>query len=253
MVHEDDVARYVQVACEQGGGRIEADTIVSSASFEVGLLAAGACCSAVKAVMQGNDKTAFCLVRPPGHHATPALSMGFCLFNSIALAARTALKEGASKVLIVDWDVHHGNGTQDAFYDDPQVYFLSLHRSPFYPGTGLANETGTGKGLGATLNVPLRFGISRADYLSAFAANLEKACSVAKPDIILVSAGFDAHAQDPIGSLGLEVEDFSTMTDLLKQAANTYSNGRIVSCLEGGYNLKKLAESVTAHLKSLSA
>jgi len=251
-VHDPEVANIVKQAAEQGGGRIEADTVVSPASYEVGLLAAGACCSAVQAVLKGEDKTAFCLVRPPGHHATPSLSMGFCLFNNIALAARHALACGANRVLIVDWDVHHGNGTQDAFYDDEQVFFLSLHRSPFYPGTGLANETGTGAGLGATLNVPLRFGISRKDYLAAFSTSLEQAVDRAKPDIILVSAGFDAHAKDPIGSLGLEVEDFAAMTEALLEATQTHSHGRLVSCLEGGYNLEMLAESVTAHLKVLA-
>lgn len=251
-VHDPEVAAIVKLAAEQGGGHIEADTFVSPASYEVGLLAAGACCSAVQTVMKGEDQTAFCLVRPPGHHATPSLSMGFCLFNNIALAARQALACGANRVLIVDWDVHHGNGTQDAFYDDEQVFFLSLHRSPFYPGTGLANETGTGAGLGATLNVPLRFGISRNDYLSAFSTSLQLAVDRAKPDIILLSAGFDAHTKDPIGSLGLEVEDFAIMTETLYQAARTHSHGRLVSCLEGGYNLDMLAESVTAHLKVLT-
>lgn len=251
-VHDAKVAAIVRHASEMGGDSIEADTVVSPASYEVGLLAAGACCSAVQSVMKGDAKRAFCLVRPPGHHATPTQSMGFCLFNNIALAARHAIACGARRVLIVDWDVHHGNGTQDAFYDDEQVFFLSLHRSPFYPGTGLANETGTGPGLGSTLNVPLRFGITRKDYVSAFSTSLEKAVAQSKPDIILLSAGFDAHAQDPIGSLGLEVEDYTTLTETLLQAADTYSNGRLVSCLEGGYHIDRLAECVTAHLQVLT-
>lgn len=251
-VHTPAVAEYLRAACEHGGGRIEADTVVSPQSLEVGLLAAGAGCSAVQGVMRGDDHNAFCVVRPPGHHARPDLSMGFCLFSNVALAARTAIAEGASKVLIVDWDVHHGNGTQDAFYDDPQVFFLSLHRSPFYPGTGLANETGTGKGLGTTLNIPLRWGISRQDYRAAFTHALEQACDVARPDIILVSAGFDAHAQDPIGSLGLETEDYQALTELVMQAAQTHCQGRLVSCLEGGYHLQRLAECVTLHLNTLN-
>lgn len=250
-VHDETVARYVEQACLMGGGRIEADTVVSSASFEIGLLAAGACCAAIDAVMRGDDRTAFCMVRPPGHHATPNLSMGFCLFNNVALAALRALQRGANRVLIVDWDVHHGNGTQDAFYDDDRVFFLSLHRSPFYPGTGLANETGTGRGLGYTLNVPLRFGITRRDYHSALHHALEKATLRCKPDLILLSAGFDAHAQDPIGSLGLEVEDYSEMTEFLLQAAKTLCQGRLISCLEGGYHLQRLAECVTTHVATL--
>lgn len=250
-VHDVEVAAIVKRASEMGGGSIEADTVVSPASYEVGLLAAGACCSAVQSVMHGDAQRAFCLVRPPGHHATPTQSMGFCLFNNIALAARRALACGANRVLIVDWDVHHGNGTQDAFYDDEQVFFLSLHRSPFYPGTGLANETGTGAGLGHTLNVPLRFGISRHDYLAAFATSLEKAVVQSKPDLILLSAGFDAHAQDPIGSLGLEVEDYTFLTESLLQTATAYCQGRLVSCLEGGYHLHRLAECITTHLDVL--
>ncbi|MFO0812400.1 MAG: histone deacetylase [Gemmatales bacterium] len=250
-VHAPEVAAYVQAACQAGGGRIEADTVVSPASWEVGLLAAGACCQAVEAVMAGQDRTAMCVVRPPGHHATPSQSMGFCLFNNIALAARHALQRGAERVLIVDWDVHHGNGTQDAFYDDEQVTFLSLHRYPFYPGTGLATETGTGAGLGHTINIPLRFGISPSEYLAAFDAALEKAVAVARPDIILVSAGFDAHAEDPIGSLGLGAEDFVTMTQQVKKAAAVHSQGRVVSCLEGGYSLQRMPECVAAHLGEL--
>jgi acetoin utilization deacetylase AcuC-like enzyme len=250
-VHTPEVGEYVRAAVEQGGGRIEADTFVSTASLEVGLLAAGACCVAVEAVLAGDDTTAFCLVRPPGHHATPTHSMGFCLFNNIALAARHAQARGAGKVMIVDWDVHHGNGTQDTFYADPGVFFLSLHRYPFYPGTGLANETGTGPGLGTTLNLPLRYGIGRADYRSAFGGALEKALSAFKPDLLLVSAGFDAHAEDPIGSLGLAVEDFAELTTLLVQAAQVHCHGRLVSCLEGGYNLDRLPECVTAHVEAL--
>lgn len=253
LVHSPEVSHIIWQACKRGGGQIEADTVVSARSLEIGLLAAGACCEAVQQVMNGTDRTAFCLVRPPGHHATPSTSMGFCLFNSIAIAARVAQQNGADRVLIVDWDVHHGNGTQDAFYNDERVTFLSLHRFPFYPGTGLATETGTGPGLGHTLNVPLRFGISRSDYLAAFQNNLEKAVQVAKPDIILLSAGFDAHARDPIGSLGLEVEDFTTLTKLLKQAAATHSQGRLVSCLEGGYSLEYLPQCVAAHLEELQA
>jgi acetoin utilization deacetylase AcuC-like enzyme len=251
LVHAPEVAALVQATSQQGGGQIEADTYLSAGSFDVGLLAAGACSQAVEAVLRGDDSTAFCLVRPPGHHATPSTSMGFCLFNNIALAARTAQRQGAERVLIIDWDVHHGNGTQDAFYDDERVTFLSLHRYPFYPGTGLASETGTGSGLGHTLNVPLRFGITLEEYHAAFEHHLEKAMTTAKPDVILLSAGFDAHSHDPIGSLGLDVSDFITLTKLVKQAAQTHCQGRLVSCLEGGYSLEYLPQCVTAHLEAL--
>jgi acetoin utilization deacetylase AcuC-like enzyme len=158
-------------------------------------------------------------------------------------------------VLIVDWDVHHGNGTQDIFYDDPRVLFFSIHRfgMGFYPGTGDADETGQGTGLGYTLNMPIRYGTSRKDYRAAFSAALAKAADKIKPQLILVSAGFDAHALDPIGSLGLEVEDFAWLTRQVRDAARTHCGGRLVSCLEGGYNLEVLAESVQAHLEELLA
>ncbi|HMO35506.1 MAG TPA: histone deacetylase, partial [Gemmatales bacterium] len=201
----------------------------------------------------GVDETAFCLVRPRGHHATPSTSMGFCLFNNVALAARHAQSLGAERVLIIDWDVHHGNGTQDIFFEDEQVTFLSLHRHPFYPGTGLASETGSGAGLGHTLNVPLRYGTQPQEYLSAFEHALERAVTLARPDIILLSAGFDAHEQDPVGSLGLEAEDFRTLTQRVRQAARGHCQGRVVSCLEGGYSLEYLPLCVKEHLEALLA
>jgi acetoin utilization deacetylase AcuC-like enzyme len=247
------VAR-AKLLAEHGGGRLDPDTVVSPASFRVALAAAGACSSAVDAVVAGPERRALCLVRPPGHHATPTHSMGFCLFNNVALAAhRARAVHGMNRVLIVDWDVHHGNGTQDAFYEDPAVMFFSAHRygGGFYPGTGAADETGSGRGLGATLNVPLRYGTSRPDYRAAFTRALEKAADASKPELVLLSAGFDAHARDPVGSLGLEVEDFVWLTRQVLEVARTHAGGRVVSCLEGGYNLEVLAESVQAHLEEL--
>lgn len=244
----DRVARFAK----EGGGWIEGDTFMSPESYDVACKAAGTAIAAVDAVMQGPEKQALCLIRPPGHHALAHDPMGFCLFNNIALAADRAIKKHRlDRVLVIDWDVHHGNGTQDIFYDRDDVWFLSAHRSPFYPGTGQKDETGSGKGLGSKFNLPVRFGTPRKDYLRQFESLLTDAASKCKPQLILVSAGFDAHAEDPIGSLGLETEDFETLTKLIKQVAATYCSGRIVSCLEGGYNIQRLAESAACHLQTL--
>ena len=253
-VHTPSVVADVRKLAESGGGWLEADTLVSPPSYEVALAAAGACVAGVDQVMRGVDPTALCLVRPPGHHATPTRSMGFCLFNNIALAAHHARKTfGLSRILIVDWDVHHGNGTQDIFWTDPTVHFISIHRfgHGFYPGTGNSDETGSGAGLGHTVNVPIHYGASRTDYRGAFRNAIEKAADHIKPELILLSAGFDAHVRDPIGSLGLEAEDFAEMTRMLRSVATAHCHGRLVSCLEGGYHLEALAESVQAHLEEL--
>jgi acetoin utilization deacetylase AcuC-like enzyme len=255
-LHSERQLRLVQQAAALGGGRLDPDTVVSPESYRVALAAAGACAAAVDAVVRGPQRNALCLVRPPGHHATPERSMGFCLFNNVALAARQARHaHGLGRLLIVDWDVHHGNGTQDIFYDDPGVMFYSAHRygGGFYPGTGGADEAGEGRGLGYTFNVPLRYGISRKDYHTAFRWGLERAADRIRPELVLLSAGFDAHARDPIGSLGLEVEDFVELTREVLDVARTHAGGRLVSCLEGGYHLDALAESVQAHLEQLLA
>jgi len=250
-------AKQIQAAkqvAEHGGGLLDADTIVSPDSFKVALAAAGACVAAVDAVIKGTEKNALCLVRPPGHHATPTHSMGFCLFNNIALAAHHAQSaHQLSRIMIVDWDVHHGNGTQDIFYESPEVVFMSIHRygNGFYPGTGAENETGQGKGLGHIINVPVRDGTARKNYHDRFKGALEKAAHKIRPELILISAGFDAHAKDPIGSLDLEVEDFITLTKEVKAVAKVHAQNRIVSCLEGGYHLDALAECVQAHLEEL--
>jgi acetoin utilization deacetylase AcuC-like enzyme len=180
--------------------------------------------------------------------------MGFCLFNNIAIAARHArTKHQVNRVLIVDWDVHHGNGTQDVFYDDPSVYFLSIHRYGlgFYPGTGDADETGTGRGLGATLNVPIRYGTTPGEFHARFVASLEAAADAIKPELVMVSAGFDAHRLDPIGGLGLDAADFAELTRRVLDVARTHAGGRLVSCLEGGYHWRGTAESVREHLDVL--
>jgi len=251
-VHKPDYIDQVRDFAERGGGRIEADTVVSRKSYEVAVKAAGAAVSAVDAVLAGKAPRALCLARPPGHHALHDDAMGFCLFNNVAIAARQATSQHKlERVLIVDWDVHHGNGTQDLFYDAGDVWFLSVHRSPFYPGTGAAHETGRGAGLGTKFNLPLTFGTTRKAFREKFQTILEQAADRCRPELVLISAGFDAHAADPIGSLGLETEDFEPLTRLVGQVADQYCGGKIVSLLEGGYNVEKLAECVECHMEAL--
>lgn len=252
LIHDASVMHRAQAVASGGGGWLDEDTVLSAESFDVALAAAGTSLAAVDEVMAGRHANALCLVRPPGHHATRSRSMGFCLFNNVALAARHAQRaHGAGRILIVDWDVHHGNGTQDIFYDGDDVTFFSIHRFPFYPGTGREGETGTGKGLGATINVPIAFGTSRERYFELFEAGLSLAAARSKPDLVLISAGFDAHADDPVGNLGLTSADYDRLTEMVKDVAAVHAGGRIVSCLEGGYDLDALAESVEQHLSAL--
>jgi acetoin utilization deacetylase AcuC-like enzyme len=253
-VHSPGHIAAVDAFAAQGGGQIEVDTWVSPDSPLAARLAAGAAVDAVASVVEGPVRRAFCAVRPPGHHARPDEPMGFCLFGSVAVAARDAVQRlGLVRVLIVDWDVHHGNGTQEMFYDDPNIAFLSIHRYPFYPGSGAKNETGTGDGLGLTRNVPLPFGIARKDYLAAFRSNLEAMADQVRPELVILSAGFDAHAEDPVGNLGLEVEDFEEMTREVIEIAEVHAGGRLVSVMEGGYNVSILAGCVAAHLQAMGA
>ena len=252
LVHTPEHIDHIAAVSAHGGGHVDSDTIISPASYEVARLAAGAACDAVDRVVAGEAKTAMCLIRPPGHHAVRDQAMGFCLFSNVAIAAAVARDEHKlDRVLIVDWDVHHGNGTQDIFYSDGRVGFLSIHRWPFYPGTGDADETGTGAGLGATVNLPIKFGTRRAEFRDRFKSALEKFADRVRPQLILLSAGFDAHAADPIGSLGLETEDFAMLTDMVIDVAKVHANGRIVSLLEGGYNPPVLAECVEKHMREL--
>ena len=250
-VHQRELAFRLQGLAEQGGGQADPDTVVSPRSPEIAKLAAGAVCNATQQVLDGNARSALCLVRPPGHHALPDRAMGFCLLNNIALAAQSALDRGVNRLLVVDWDVHHGNGTQACFYEVPRVGFFSAHRWPFYPGTGSVEETGSSDGLGTTCNLPMEFGTSRANYRQSFQRNLEDFAARINPELVLISAGFDSHRLDPVGSLGLEIEDFSWLTSTVTQIADTYAQGRIVSALEGGYNPPILAACVAAHLESL--
>ena len=251
-IHGADYVAELGEFCEAGGGRIEEDTITSPQSFDVARLAAGAAIEATSKVIAGEDKTAFCATRPPGHHAIQCGPMGFCLFNNVAIAARHALAtEQLDRLMIIDFDVHHGNGTQDAFYDDAQVAFFSVHRSPFYPGTGDRDETGTGQGLGTTLNLPLGFDTPREEMLRKTETELHTFASSFKPQLILLSAGFDAHREDPVGNLHLETEDYGTLTDIVRSIAAEHCQGKLVSLLEGGYHPERLADCIQVHLRHL--
>jgi acetoin utilization deacetylase AcuC-like enzyme len=228
------------------------DTTISRDSFNTALLAAGGVLAAVDAVIAGTVNNAFCAVRPPGHHARPAGGMGFCLFNNIATAARYAQKKhGIGKVLIADWDVHHGNGTQDIFYEDGSVLFFDTHQHPLYPGTGMADETGTGKGLGCIMNNPFPAGSGRKEVYGAFEARLLKAAEKFKPEFVFISAGFDSRIDDPLGHFTLTDDDFMELTRLMKKIAADHANGRVVSVLEGGYNLDGLGKAATAHVRAM--
>ena len=249
-----DAAYYDKLKnwCAMAAGRIESDTVVSRGSWNAALRAAGAAIDATRQVLTGEEKLAFCAIRPPGHHALPSGPMGFCLFNNVAVAAHAALAAGAQRVLIVDWDVHHGNGTQDIFYEDGRVAFFSIHRSPFYPGTGSKSETGTGKGLGWIRNEPVPADISMRDFSERFSRGLDAMLAKSKPDLILLSAGFDAHRADPVGSLCLMEDDFRELAQVVRKAADAHAHGRVISLLEGGYHLDHLPTSVVAHLEGLS-
>jgi acetoin utilization deacetylase AcuC-like enzyme len=228
------------------------DTDITPNSWDVAALAVGGVLNAIDAVIAGRVQNAFCAVRPPGHHASAARGMGFCLFNNVALAARHAQrKHGVARVLIVDWDVHHGNGTQDIFYSDPSVFFFSSHQWPLYPGTGRKDETGAGAGAGATMNFPLPAGSGRREILGAVENSLLPAAERFRPQLVLISAGFDSRAGDPLGRFTLTDPDFADLTRAVMGIAARHSGGRVVSLLEGGYNLEGLALAAAAHVAAL--
>jgi acetoin utilization deacetylase AcuC-like enzyme len=228
-------------------GHLDADTVLSSDSVAAAYLASGAAVDAVTAVVGGQDKHAFALVRPPGHHAEAQTAMGFCLFNNVAVAAEHARAElGVERVLIIDWDVHHGNGTQHSFFDRDDVLFVSVHQYPFYPGTGDIDETGKGAGEGFTINVPFAAGRGNGDYLAAFRDIIAPAADAFQPDLVLISAGFDAHRADPLGGMETTEDGYAAMTAVVKDIADRHADGRIVLTLEGGYDLRALGRSARA-------
>jgi acetoin utilization deacetylase AcuC-like enzyme len=228
------------------------DTGLCSRSLLAARRAAGAALAAVDAVFNGSVRNVFVGTRPPGHHATAGRGMGFCLFNNIAIAARYAQKaHGAERVLIVDWDVHHGNGTQDIFYSDPSVFFFSTHQWPWYPGTGAADEQGAGAGKGATLNCPLPAGSGHAEVLGSFRKKLLPVSDLFKPDLVLISAGFDSRRNDPLGRFQLRDADFRDLTKLVLGIAEKHAGHRLVSILEGGYNLEGFSSAAAAHVEAM--
>jgi len=250
-VHDPEYVDLVRSVSEADGGWLDYDTLISPGTYEAACHAAGAGLLAAERLLAGHMRRAFCLVRPPGHHARPSRGMGFCIFNNIAVTARWLLAQGLERLLIVDWDVPHGNGPEETFYDDPRVFYLSLHLSPFYPGTGHLEDRGSGPGEGTTLNVPLSWSTTAEEYLSQFTPALEQACARCQPQCILISAGFDAYRSDPIG-LGLDVADFGRMTDLVVAQAEATAGGRVLSMLEGGYHPRGLARCVAEHLRRLA-
>jgi len=252
-LHSPEYIERARESCQNGTRYLDSmDTPISPRSYEVALIAAGGVLTAIDAVMEKKVTNAFCAIRPPGHHAVKDQAMGFCIFNNVAIGARYIQKKyNLSKILIVDWDVHHGNSTQTMFYDDPTVLYFSVHQYPFYPGTGSEAEKGIGAGLNYNINVPLSAGSGDSDYLRVFQENLKPTALAFCPDFVLISAGFDAHKNDLLGGMKVTSEGFAQLTQIVKQIAEKCCEGRLVSVLEGGYELQGLAASVEAHIRVL--
>ncbi len=252
LVHEPRYIAMVERLARSGGGQLDTDTIVSPRSYQVALLAAGAAIMAVDLVLDQDVRRAFALPRPPGHHALRKRGMGFCIFNNIAVAARYAIeRRGLQRVAIIDWDVHHGNGTQAIFYETNQVFYASVHQWPLFPGTGSADETGLGQGSGYTLNVPLPPGSDDRRYLWVLDEIVGPRIAAYQPELILVSAGFDAHHDDPLANMAVTEDGFFAIASRMRSWADALTDSRLVLLLEGGYNQRALALSVEATIRGL--
>jgi len=251
-VHDPSYIKMVERVCKNGGGMLDPDTRVGPESYKIALLAVGGVMAAVDEVMNKKIRNAFCAIRPPGHHAERDRGMGFCIFNNVAVGVRYALQKfGLKKVFIVDWDVHHGNGTQNIFWTDPSVFYFSIHQFPHYPGTGSDNEIGEGEGKGFTFNLPMCAGSGEIEYIEAFENILYPMALKFSPEFIFISAGFDAHEEDPLADINLSETGYKRMTEVITKLASECCDGRLVSVLEGGYNLNSLSASVDKHIRAL--
>lgn len=250
-VHDPRYIEALTRAAEQGGGWIDNDTYLGPHSVEVAALGAGGAISAVATILNGEQKKAFVLARPPGHHARPSIGMGFCLFDTIAVGAAHALAQGIERIAIVDWDVHHGNGTQEIFWESSNVFFSSIHQWPLYPGTGAAGESGIGAGSGYTLNVPLAAGAGNERYLQVLDDVILPRLRAYEPELVMVSAGYDCHRDDPLGGMRVDEDGFAAMTARLLDLAGETADGRIVLVLEGGYDPPALGRSVVRTIQAL--
>lgn len=253
-IHAPSYVARAELACQQESPYLDVlDVSISRDSYDVALLAAGGVLALADSLIKGEIDTGFALIRPPGHHAEQSMALGFCLFNNVAILTRYLQRRyGLDKILILDWDVHHGNGTQHSFESDPSVLYVSLHQYPFYPGTGSSSEAGTGAGHGATLNCPMSSGAGDADYREAFVDKILPKVNAFEPEVVLISAGFDAHHEDPLANINLSTEFFGWMTACMLDVADRCAEGRLLSLLEGGYSLSALPRCISEHLLVLS-